>query len=112
MGGIEATSLRLLGKLDQLMPMRLRRKATALHAVTLSLRGNMPPLVDAGLLSEIATACRDARVLRFGYRSHAGDASQRHVQPLRLKKRCQGQFEVHRTQPGTFAQCDQGVPTF
>ena len=83
-GGIEATSLRLLGKLDQLMPMRLRRKATALHAVTLSLRGNMPPLVDAGLLSEIATACRDARVLRFGYRSHAGDASQRHVQPLRL----------------------------
>ena len=84
MGGIEATSLRLLGKLDQLMPMRLRRKATALHAVTLSLRGNMPPLVDAGLLSEIATACRDARVLRFGYRSHAGDPSQRHVQPLRL----------------------------
>ena len=84
MGGIEATSLRLLGKLDQLMPTRLRRKATALHAVTLSLRGNMPPLVDAGLLSEIATACRDARVLRFGYRSHAGDASQRHVQPLRL----------------------------
>ena len=83
-GGIEATSLRLLGKLEQLMPTRLRRKATALHAVTLSLRGNMPPLVDAGLLSEIATACRDARVLRFGYRSHAGDASQRHVQPLRL----------------------------
>ena len=86
MGGIEATSLRLLGKLDQLMPMRLRRKATALHAVTLSLRGNMPPLVDAGLLSEIATACRDARVLRFGYRSHAGDPSQRHVQPLRLAR--------------------------
>ncbi|WP_204469934.1 helix-turn-helix transcriptional regulator, partial [Bifidobacterium pullorum] len=36
------------------------------------------------MLSDIATACRDARVLRFGYRSHAGDASQRHVQPLRL----------------------------
>lgn len=83
-GGIEATSLRLLGKLDQLMPTRLRRRATALHAVTLSLRGGMPPLVDAGMLSEIATACRDAYVLRFGYRSHAGDPSQRHVQPLRL----------------------------
>lgn len=83
-GGIEATSLRLLGKLDQLMPTRLRRRATALHAVTLSLRGGIPPLVDAGLLSELATACRDARVLRFGYRSHAGDPSQRHVQPLRL----------------------------
>lgn len=83
-GGIEATSLQLLGKLDQLMPTRLRRRATALHAVTLSLRGGMPPLVDAGMLSDIATACRDARVLRFGYRSHAGDASRRHVQPLRL----------------------------
>ena len=83
-GGIEATSLQLLGKLDQLMPTRLRRRATALHAVTMSLRGGMPPLVDAGMLTDIATACRDARVLRFGYRSHAGDPSQRHVQPLRL----------------------------
>ena len=83
-GGIEATSLRLLGKLDQLMPTRLRRRATALHAVTMSLGGNMPPLVDAGMLSDIATACRDARVMRFDYRSHAGDGSQRHVQPLRL----------------------------
>ena len=83
-GGIEATSLQLLGKLDQLMPTRLRRRATALHAVTISLRGGMPPLVDAGMLSDIATACRDTRVLRFGYRSHAGDPSQRHVQPTRL----------------------------
>src|SRR5690606_7787580 len=83
MGGIEATALRLLGKLDQLMPTRLRRRATALHAVTLSLRTGAP-LVHAGLLSELATACRDAQVLRFGYRNHAGEASQRHVQPLRL----------------------------
>lgn len=82
-GGIEATSLRLLGKLDQLMPTRLRRRASALHAVTLSLRTG-PPLVDAGLLSELATACRDCRSLRFAYCNHAGDASQRHVQPLRL----------------------------
>lgn len=82
-GGIEATSLRLLGKLDQLMPTRLRQRATALHAVTLSLRSGLP-LVDAGLLSDLATACRDACALRFSYRSHAGDTSQRHVQPMRL----------------------------
>jgi predicted DNA-binding transcriptional regulator YafY len=82
-GGIEATSLRLMGKLDQLMPTRLRRRATALHAVTLSLRSG-PPLVDAALLSSLATACRDSLALRFGYRNHAGEASQRHVQPLRL----------------------------
>lgn len=82
-GGIEATSLRLLAKLDQLMPTRLRRRASALHAVTMSLRSGLP-LVDAALLSNLATACRDACALRFGYRSHAGDASQRHVQPVRL----------------------------
>ncbi len=82
-GGIEATSLRLMGKLDQLMPTRLRRRATALHAVTLSLRSGMP-LVDAGLLSELATACRDARALRFHYRNHAGESGARHVQPTRL----------------------------
>lgn len=82
-GGIEATSLRLMGKLDQLMPTRLRRRATALHAVTLSLRSGLP-LVDAGLLSSLATACRDCLAVKFGYRNHAGEASQRHVQPLRL----------------------------
>lgn len=82
-GGIEATSLRLLGKLDQLMPTRLRRRATALHAVTLSLRSG-PPLVDAALLSSLARACRDCLALRFDYRNHAGETSQRHVQPLRL----------------------------
>jgi predicted DNA-binding transcriptional regulator YafY len=82
-GGIEATSLRLMGKLDQLMPTRLRRRASALHAVTLSLRDG-PPLVDAGVLSALATACRDSRTLRFGYRNHAGEASRREVQPLRL----------------------------
>ncbi|HEU0152221.1 MAG TPA: WYL domain-containing protein [Arenimonas sp.] len=82
-GGIEATSLQLMGKLDQLMPQRLRRRATALHAVTLSLRTGTP-LVDAGLLSELATACRDGRALRFSYRKHAGETTARHVQPQRL----------------------------
>lgn len=81
--GIESTSLQLLGKLDQLMPTRLRRRATALHAVTLSLRTG-PPLVDAGLLTELATACRDSRSLRFAYRNHPGELSQRAVEPLRL----------------------------
>lgn len=82
-GGIEATSLRLMGKLDQMMPTRLRRRVTALHAVTLSVRSG-PPLVDAALLSELAAACRDCRSLDFDYRNYAGNASRRHVQPLRL----------------------------
>lgn len=82
-GGIEATALRLLGKLDQLMPTRLRRRSTALHAVTLSLRTG-PPLVAAELLQTLATACRDCRSLAFDYRKHDGTSGRREVQPLRL----------------------------
>jgi predicted DNA-binding transcriptional regulator YafY len=82
-GGIEATVLRLLAKLDQLLPMRLRRRASALHAVTLSLRTGQP-LVDAPLLTDLAGACRDSLALSFAYRDHGGASSQREVQPLRL----------------------------
>ncbi|MBX3726782.1 MAG: transcriptional regulator [Xanthomonadales bacterium] len=82
-GGIEATALQLMAKLEQLMPTRLRRRASALHAVTLSLRTGSP-LVDANLLSVLATACRDCCSLHFGYRNHQGEASRRSVQPLRL----------------------------
>jgi len=82
-GGIEATSLRLLGKLDHLLPTRLRRRATALHAVTMSVRAGLP-LVDASVLSHLATACRDCRSLHFAYRNHAGEPSKREVQPQRL----------------------------
>jgi predicted DNA-binding transcriptional regulator YafY len=82
-GGIEATALRLLAKLDSLLPTRLRRRASALHEVTLSVRSGAP-LVDAALLSTLATACRDSRALAFDYCSHHGERSRREVQPLRL----------------------------
>ena len=82
-GGIEATSLRLMAKLDQLLPTRLRRRASTLHALTLSVRSG-PPLVDAALLSDLATACRDCVSLYFAYRNHAGEMTQRHVEPQRL----------------------------
>jgi hypothetical protein len=65
------------------MPTRLQRRASALHAVTLSLRTG-EPLVDAGRLSALASACRDGRALRFRYRKHAGETDARHVQPQRL----------------------------
>ncbi|MDR6990489.1 WYL domain-containing protein [Luteimonas sp. 3794] len=82
-GGLEDAVLALLAKLDQLMPARLRRRSTALHAVTLSLRTG-PPLVDASLLHTLATACRDCRTLTFDYSNHAGEPSQRRIEPLRL----------------------------
>lgn len=81
--GIEAPAQELLAKLDQWLPARLRRRATALHSVTLSL-GTPTALADATVLTAIAAACRDTRRLHFGYRNHAGDGSVRSVEPARL----------------------------
>ena len=81
--GIEAPAQELLAKLDQWLPARLRRRATALHSVTLSL-DTPTALADATVLTTIATACRDTCRLRFGYRNHDGDASERNIEPARL----------------------------
>lgn len=79
-GGIEETSMRLLAKLDQLLPARLKRQASAVHAVTASLTVDMPR-PDVDVLIVLSAASRDHRVLRFEYESHAGVASQREVEP-------------------------------
>lgn len=82
-GGIEDTALRLLTKLDQLLPARLQRRASALHAVTIALRMG-EPLANADMLTGIATACRDRLTLEFAYCDHHGAASRRRVEPLRV----------------------------
>ena len=57
-GKMEETSIGLLAKLDQVMPPRLRKRASALHSVTLSLaNSHSAPPVD--VLTRIASACRD-----------------------------------------------------
>jgi predicted DNA-binding transcriptional regulator YafY len=82
-GGIEETSMRLLAKMDQLLPARQRRRASALHAVTISLRSG-EPMADAELLARSAAACRDQECLQFGYRDRGGRVTQRRVEPMRL----------------------------
>jgi predicted DNA-binding transcriptional regulator YafY len=76
-------ALRVLAKLDQLLPRRLRRKLTAIPTVTLSL---MRPesTVDLKMLSAVAAACRDQLTLRFLYKDNAGRATRRLVEPMRL----------------------------
>ena len=81
--GIETPARELLAKLDQWLPARLRRRATALHDVTLSL-DVAQPLADASVLAAIAAACRDSRRVRFRYRRHDGREGDRHVEPARL----------------------------
>ncbi len=81
--GLEETSLRALTKLQQMLPSRLRRTVTALHATAVPLAGSSRDTVDADVLTAVAAACRDQRRLRFGYPS--GDqVTPRHVEPHRL----------------------------
>ncbi|GAA0968266.1 YafY family protein [Acrocarpospora macrocephala] len=81
--GIEEISARALVKLQQVLPSRLRRRVDALQAYTVSTPW-AGPTVDAGVLTTIATACRDHERLRFDYRSHDGDHAVRTTEPYRL----------------------------
>ena len=81
--GLQESAVRALVKLEQTLPLRLRRRFHALSAFTVRLHG-AGPVVDAGLLITMAAACRDQERLRFAYRDRGGAASARTVEPLRL----------------------------
>jgi predicted DNA-binding transcriptional regulator YafY len=82
-GRMEETAVRLLAKLDQLLPSRLRKRASALHSVTISLSHlkTAPPIE---VLTQIAAACRDHLKLRINYRDRAGNVTSRGIEPMRL----------------------------
>lgn len=81
--GNQEVALRVLAKLDQLLPKRLRRKLTNIPAVTLSL---VAPESAASLnvLAAVASACRDTLQLRFNYRDMKGTVTARTIEPMRL----------------------------
>lgn len=81
--GLEEASVRALGKLEQVLPQRLRRRVSALHSVSVRL-GDAGPSFDAAALAVLANACRDSETLHFEYSSHQGTASERAVEPYRL----------------------------
>jgi predicted DNA-binding transcriptional regulator YafY len=82
--GIAESSVRALGKLVQVMPPRLRRRVDALQAYTVPVSFQGGPSVDAGVLTELAMACRDDERVRFDYTPREGDTMRRHVEPHRL----------------------------
>ena len=82
-GRMEDTALRLLSKLDQWLPARLRKRASALYSVTMSLAGGVPTS-DVDLLLRIAGACRDGFRLRMHYCDRSQRATERLIEPLRL----------------------------
>ena len=80
---MEETSIGLLAKLDQVLPARLRKRASALHSVTITLPGReSAPAVD--VLTRIAAACRDNLKLKLSYKDRTGKPTMRNVEPMRL----------------------------
>ncbi|MEV0072771.1 YafY family protein [Amycolatopsis sp. NPDC050768] len=81
--GIEETSVRALAKLEQVLPARLRHRVSAMGSAMLQLGGG-GPVIDAEVLTVIASACRDHERVRFTYANHTGQVTERDVEPLRL----------------------------
>ncbi|HLJ46550.1 MAG TPA: YafY family protein [Bryobacteraceae bacterium] len=81
--GMEEASVTALAKIEQVLPVRLGRRVSALRSMIVT-----PPgaafSVDARALTTIAGACRDQRMVAFRYRDYAGKASARSVEPHRL----------------------------
>ena len=84
--GIAESSLRVLAKVVQVMPARLRRRVDALRAMTVHATwgGSAGTGVDPGVLTTVALACRDTERLDFSYTAADGRCTERHVEPHRL----------------------------
>ncbi|SOE03682.1 helix-turn-helix transcriptional regulator [Blastococcus haudaquaticus] len=82
--GMGEASVRALTKVVQVLPVRLRRRADALRAVTVSGAWRIDAGVDPHALTTVAQACRDAERLEFGYTAASGEGSERLVEPFRL----------------------------
>jgi predicted DNA-binding transcriptional regulator YafY len=80
--GLSQQALKVLLKLEPLLPARLRRRVTALEAVTVSV--GRTSTLDAEVLTTLAMAARDHAVAQFGYTRKDGVANRRTVEPLHL----------------------------
>ncbi len=76
-------ALRALAKLERVFPPRLQRRAHALRETILLLE-RAGPTVSSALLSLLAEACDDHRVVQFDYTSLASARTHRSVEPAGL----------------------------
>ncbi|NKY87013.1 helix-turn-helix transcriptional regulator [Nocardia veterana] len=79
---IGAAALRAFGKIDQLLPKRLRGRANAVRA-TVETAAVATPAVDATVLARVARAAADHEHISFDYRTRAGVGTRRRVEPYR-----------------------------
>ncbi|MFE4972282.1 helix-turn-helix transcriptional regulator [Kitasatospora sp. NPDC056651] len=84
--GVAEASVRVLAKVVQVMPARLRRRVEALRAMTVPVDWGTPAGsgVDPDALTVVALACRDGERVRFSYTAADGRGTERHVEPHRL----------------------------
>jgi len=83
--GLAETSLQALTKVIGVMPTGLRRRMEAVADQTDTARpwaGS--PVVDAGVLTVLAQACRDDEPVHFSYTTRAEETTDRWVEPHRL----------------------------
>jgi predicted DNA-binding transcriptional regulator YafY len=78
--GIEEASVRALGKLEQVLPSRLRHRVAALGAATVPLPPTEESTVDPAVLVVLAAAVANKERVRLRYRTDAD----RLVEPYRL----------------------------
>ena len=87
-GELSEASVSALGKVVQVLPPKLRRRAEALRAVTDDSPFSSAPTVRAEVLAVVAQATRDTERIRFTYRAAGGQSAgadlRRHVEPHRL----------------------------
>ncbi|MBF6272562.1 MULTISPECIES: YafY family protein [Nocardia] len=79
---IGAAALRAFGKIDQLLPKRLRGRANAVRA-TVETAAVVAPAVDAAVLALVARAAAGHEHLVFDYRTRTGGLARRRVEPYR-----------------------------
>lgn len=79
---IGGAAARAYGKIDQLLPKRLRPRTIAVRA-TVEAAAVDAPAVEAARLATLARAAAGREQLNFGYRSRSGASGRRRVQPYR-----------------------------
>ncbi len=81
--GIEETAVRALGKLEQLLPSRLRHRVATVTSAVVPMTGGEAAL-DVDVLLVVAAAVRDEQRVRADYRRHDGSESRRLLEPHRI----------------------------
>jgi predicted DNA-binding transcriptional regulator YafY len=82
--GIEETTVRVMAKLEQILPDHLRRRVDALNSNVEVLRWTPRIHVPAASLTTLAQACRDREEVRFEYTRRDGESARRLAQPNQL----------------------------